>query len=142
MKPNRRSDCFFGLHNDFHAKPAENLVVGKTLKEQDIREICESIKPDYIQIDCKGHPGWASYPTALNNAMPQFQGDPLMLWRKVTAEYGIGLYLHYSGVYDVKYCAEHPDERTLNAAGKYIDSVRLDSKYWDEFFIPQILELI
>ncbi len=142
MRVKRRNDCFFGLHNDFHAVPMENLVVGETLKEQDIRDICENIKPDFIQIDCKGHPGWASYPTAFNNAMPHFKGDPLKLWRKVTAEYGIGLYVHFSGVYDVKYCAEHPEERALKASGKYADSVRPDSKYWDDFFIPQISELI
>lgn len=142
MNIKKRSDCFFGLHNDFHAIPMDDLVVGETLREEDIREICETIQPEFIQVDCKGHPGWASYPTALGNAMPAFKDDPLMLWRKVTAEYGIGLYVHYSGVYDVKYCNEHPEQRILKASGKYGDSVRLDSKYWDEFFIPQITELI
>ena len=137
----KRKDCFFGLHSDFHAKPAEGLVLGATLKERDIREICETLKPDFIQIDCKGHPGWASYPTRFSNAMPEFECDPLMLWRTVTKEYGIGLYTHFSGVYEIKYCAEHPEEAVLDANGNYTTSVRPFSRYYDEYFIPQISEL-
>ena len=60
----RRSESSFGLHFDFHASPARGKVIGATLKEEDIREICRYIKPDFIQVDCKGHPGWASYPAA------------------------------------------------------------------------------
>ena len=137
----RRKDCFFGIHSDFHAIPKEGLVIGATLKESDIREICECLKPDFIQIDCKGHPGWASYPTKMSNAMPSFKADPLMLWRKVTKEYGIGLYCHFSGVYDEKYCREHPEDAVLNADGNYESAVLPFSKYYDEYFIPQISEL-
>ena len=138
----RREDCFFGIHSDFHARPEDNVIIGKTLKESDMREMCEMLKPDFIQIDCKGHPGWASYPTKLGNAMPQFEVDPLMLWRKVTREYSIGLYVHFSGVYDIKYCREHPEEAVLNANGEYKSSVLPMSKYYDEFFIPQISEIV
>ena len=58
----KRKDCFFGLHFDFHAQPKYGTQ-GVNLKEEDIRELCRIIKPDFIQIDCKGHPGWASYPS-------------------------------------------------------------------------------
>ena len=58
----RRKESFFGIHSDFHAKPQQGLVIGETLEEGDIREICDTLCPDFIQIDCKGHPGWASYP--------------------------------------------------------------------------------
>ncbi len=138
----RRKDCFLGVHTDFHACPEEGLVIGETLREEDIRKICEELKPDYWQIDCKGHPGWASYPTRMGNAMPKFKGDPLKIWRKVTKEYAVALYMHFSGVYDVKYCKEHPEEATLTADGKLTDYVRLDGKYLDTFFIPQISELV
>lgn len=137
----RRKDCFFGIHSDFHAIPKEGLVIGATLNESDIREICECLKPDFVQIDCKGHPGLASYPTKMSNAMPSFKVDPLMLWRKVTKEYGIGLYCHFSGVYDEKYCREHPEDAVLNADGNYESAVLPFSKYYDEYFIPQISEL-
>ena len=83
----KRADSFFGLHFDFHASPAKcTAPIGGTLKEEDIREICRLLKPDFLQIDCKGHAGWASYPTECGNAMPDIAGDPLALWRRVTKE--------------------------------------------------------
>ena len=51
----RRSACAFGLHFDFHAAPAScPSPIGGTLHEEDIREICRLLHPDYLQIDCKG----------------------------------------------------------------------------------------
>ena len=138
----RRSDCFFGMHSDFHASPKDGLVIGATLKEEDIRDICKTLKPDFLQIDCKGHPGYTSYPSKLGNAMPNFALDPLKTWRKVTKEYGIPLYMHFSGVQEVKYCADHPEESSLGADGKLSNFVRLDSNYLDDYFIPQICELV
>lgn len=70
MERKRRSDCFWGMHSDFHAHPGYGTIVGETLNEKDIRSICENAKPDFIQIDCKGHPGYASYPTEMGNGMP------------------------------------------------------------------------
>ena len=91
----RRADSFFGLHFDFHASPEKcPAPIGGTLKEEEIREICRLLKPDFLQIDCKGHPGWASYPTECGNAMPDIVGDPLALWRRVTKEEDVALYLH------------------------------------------------
>ena len=133
----RRSESSFGLHFDFHARPYPGRPpVGLTLKEEDIREICTLIRPDFIQIDCKGHPGWTSYPSKLGNAMPEFAIDPLALWRKVTREEDVALYMHYSGVYEVKYCAEHPDESALQVDGTPSTSVRMDSRYFEDYFIP------
>ncbi len=140
----RRSDCFWGIHSDFHAHPNYGAVIGATLKEEDIRTICESTRPDFLQIDCKGHPGYASYPTAMGNAMPEIAIDTLAMWRRITKEYGILLYMHISGVQDVKYCLEHPEDATILADGTYSHSVRLDKsgKYLDELFIPQVCELV
>ena len=139
----KRSDCVFGLHFDFHANPpACPGPVGATLREEDIREICRVVKPDFLQVDCKGHPGWASYPTACGNAMPSFSGDPLALWRKVTREEGVALYMHYSGVIDAKYASAHPDEAVMNADGTRSPSVtRTMGRYADDLLIPQLREL-
>ena len=137
----KRRECFYGLHSDFHAVPAKGIVIGATLREADIRELCETLRPDFIQIDCKGHPGNTSYPSKLGNAMPEFACDPLKIWRRVTREYGVSLYMHYSGVYDKRYCEEHPEARVLRADGTYSDFVRFDSRYADELMIPQIAEL-
>lgn len=138
----RRKDSFFGLHFDFHARPGECPTMGQSLREEDIREICRTIRPDFIQIDCKGHPGWCSYPTALGNAMPDFSTDTLALWRRVTREENVALYMHYSGIYDEKYCTEHPEEGAMLADGSYEPSrTYLGGHYVDELLIPQLSEL-
>ena len=137
----KRKDSFFGLHFDYHAQPKYG-VQGLNLKEEDVREICRSLKPDFIQIDCKGHPGWASYPSKLGNAMPEFAQDTLALWRRVTREEDVALYMHYSGVFDLKYCAEHPEETVMDADGSINrGTTRTDGSYVDELMIPQLTEL-
>ena len=139
----RRSESFFGLHFDFHANPKGcTSPIGGTLKEEDIRKICREIRPDFLQIDCKGHPGWASYPTECGNAMPNIQGDPLALWRRVTREEGVALYLHYSGVIDNRYTTLHPEENVLNAdMVRRPGPVRPTGRYADDLLIPQLCEL-
>ncbi|MBQ8163424.1 MAG: hypothetical protein IJZ93_03535 [Clostridia bacterium] len=137
----KRKDSFWGLHFDFHARP-ENGVQGLSLNEDNIREICRSLKPDFIQIDCKGHPGWTSYPSRLGNAMPEFSQNTLKLWRQVTKDEGVALYMHYSGVFDKKYCSEHPEQGVLMANGVYSkDATKLNGSYSDDLLIPQLLEL-
>ena len=140
----RRAESVFGLHFDFHATPDLcHDPIGQSLCEEDIREICRAVRPDFIQIDCKGHPGWASFPTACGNAMPAFRGDPLALWRRVTREEDVALYLHYSGVIDEKYCREHPDQAVMRADGTRSTRVtRTLGGYADDLLIPQLTELI
>ncbi|MBO5275352.1 MAG: hypothetical protein J6I45_12130 [Clostridia bacterium] len=139
----KRTDSSFGLHFDFHASPYPGRpAVGATLKEKDIREICRTIRPDFLQIDCKGHPGWASYPTECGNAMPEFVGDPLELWRRVTREEGVALYMHYSGVIDYNYCAKHPEDAVMNPDGSRSEgATRTLGSYVDNLVIPQLMEL-
>lgn len=138
------ADRIWGLHFDFHASPSKDgkeVAIGSTLKESDVAEICDLIRPDFLQIDCKGHPGWTSYPSKLGNAMPKFAGDPLRLWRKVTAAKGVPLYMHYSGIYDARYCANHPEEAVMGADGKRTTSAKPDGRYADDLLIPQLCEL-
>ena len=133
-----------GLHFDFHAHPYEGMPsIGETLKEEDIREICRLLQPDYLQIDCKGHPGWASYPTKCGNAMPSFTCDPLRLWRRVTREEGIKLFLHYSGVIDAKFCQEHPELAVMRPDGSRSGDVTrtYGLEYANRLLIPQLKEL-
>ena len=137
----KRKDSFWGIHCDYHARPWMKAP-GSTLCEEDIRKVCRELRPDFWQIDCKGHFGWASYPSQFSNAMPQFACDTLAMWRKVTREEGVALYLHYSGLWDEKYCSEHPEEGIMHADGTY-DTTRLfpGSRYVDELMIPQMCEL-
>ncbi len=144
MNIKSRKDSFFGLHFDFHAEPKKcaGHILGENLKEDDIRKICREIKPDFIQIDCKGHPGYASYPSKLGNAMPNFAKDTLAVWRKATAEEGVALYVHYSGVFDAKYLAENPTQGVKKADGTYSDTdTSTFGRYCDDLLIPQFKEI-
>lgn len=141
----RAQDRYFGFHFDFHATPNRNYIehpIGSTLKEDEIREICRKANPDFLQIDCKGHPGWSSYPTGCGNRIPQIEGDPLATWRKVTKEEGVGLFMHYSGVFDYNYVSNNPQEAVLLADGtRSLQAVRTNGGYADELMIPQLKEL-
>ncbi len=41
-----------------------------------IEDIIDRVRPDYLQIDCKGHPGLSSYPTKVGNRAPGFVAIP------------------------------------------------------------------
>jgi lysophospholipase L1-like esterase len=137
----KRSESFFGIHFDFHAG-RDCTEIGKNTTRAMIENIIQQVHPDYLQIDCKGHPGLSSYPTKVGNRAPGFVGDPLRLWRQVTAEHGVALYMHYSGVWDSEAIRLHPDWGVVNADGKPND--RATSRfgpYADKLLIPQLREL-
>lgn len=137
----RRAESFLGIHFDFHAGP-DCTEIGKNTTREMIENVINQVRPDYIQIDCKGHPGLSSYPTRVGNPAPGFVGDPLRLWRQVTAEHGVALYMHYSGVWDSEAVRRHPDWAVVEADGKTSD--RITSRfgpYADELLIPQLREL-
>ena len=139
--PTEHEGRAFGLHFDFHAGPTDTLI-GSTLSEADIHEICELYHPDFIQVDSKGHPGWTSYPSQLGNAVSNIQGNPLTVWRNVTKEEGVELYVHYSGVYDNKWCVEHPEDAVMLSNGtRSQDRTRLNGSYVDKLLIPQLKEI-
>ena len=137
---------FFGVHFDCHLTPekCEGIKIGETLKRENIEEICESLKPDFIQIDCKGHPGYTSYPTSVGTAAAEFCFDTLKLWREVTAQYDIGLYMHYSGVWDKVFMKQHSECARIEADGSKNDEgfSSIFGDYVDRLMIPQIKEVI
>lgn len=83
------TDRFFGVHFDFHANP-DTRGIGKTLKAEDVDYMLDKVKPDFIQVDTKGHPGISSYPTKVGVAAPDIVQDPLKLFREETAKKGVG----------------------------------------------------
>ena len=95
-QPMRRADSFLGIHFDFHAGADCEQVGARTTAEM-VKHVIDKVRPDYIQIDCKGHRGYSSYPTQVGNPVPGFVGDPLRIWREVTRERGVALFMHYSG---------------------------------------------
>jgi alpha-L-fucosidase-like protein len=137
----KRADAFLGIHFDFHAGDDCNRVGERTTPEMAERVI-DKVKPDYIQIDCKGHRGYSSYPTKVGNPAPGFVGDPLKIWRDVTRKRGIALFMHYSGVWDYKAVADHPDWAAVNGNGKPNEkATSVFGPYVDTLMIPQLREL-
>ncbi|MEN7974070.1 MAG: alpha-amylase family protein, partial [Verrucomicrobiota bacterium] len=107
-----------------------------------VEGIIRKVKPDYIQCDSKGHPGFSSYPTKVGTPAPGFVKDPLRIWRDVTAEHGVALYVHHSGVWDTEALRQHPSWSCVRETGKrHPDSTSLFSPYVDKVLIPQIKEL-
>ncbi len=92
-------DVYFGLHFDLHAN-AEDTELGKELTAAHLRDCLDKIRPDWIQCDCKGHPGYTSWPTEVGSTCPGLAKDMLRIYRDVTKELGIKLAVHYSGVWD------------------------------------------
>ena len=137
----RRADCFFGVHFDLHA--SEDITdAGRTLTTEMVDTFLTKVRPDFIQIDCKGHPGISSYPTKAGNHVSGFQKDPLKLWREVTEKNKVGLYMHYSGVWDGKVCTNHPDWAVVKASGeRSTQKTSFFSPYIDQILIPQLKEL-
>lgn len=137
----RRADSFLGIHFDFHARE-DCTAVGSNTTAEMVAAILDQVKPDYIQIDCKGHPGYSSYPTKVGNPVPGFVGDPLRVWRQVTADKGVGLFMHYSGVWDGAQVARHPDWAAVGADGKPSKkATSVFGPYADALLIPQLREL-
>lgn len=136
-----RAASFFGIHFDFHAGMDCTSIGAHTTPEM-IENIISLVHPDYLQIDCKGHPGLSSYPTKVGNQAPGFVGDPLRTWREVTAKHGVSLYMHYSGVWDSRAVKDHPEWAVVNADGSpSTTAASLFGPYADKLLIPQLREL-
>ena len=137
----KRADCFFGVHFDLHA--SEDITdAGKTLTYAMIDTFLTRVRPDFIQVDCKGHPGISSYPTKVGYHVKGFEKDPLKLWREVTEKNHVALFMHFSGIIDVKVVNEHPDWAIIQTNGERSkQNVSFFSPYLDTYMIPQLKEL-
>ena len=139
--PLARKDAFFGLHFDLHPQ-ATDASLGADISEENIRGLLERVKPDFVQYDCKGHAGWAGYPTKVGWPSPGIVKDSLAVWRKATRDLGVGLFIHYSGVWDTKAVAEHPDWARVGPDGKRDpNATSVFGPYVDELLIPQLKEV-
>jgi len=136
-----RAHSYFGLHFDFHAGP-DCKEVGKEVNEAMVNNLIDKVKPDFIQVDCKGHPGYTSYPTKVGNPVPGFVRDQLRIWRDVTAARGVSLYLHYSGVWDTRAIELHPNWAAIGSDGTPSkNNTSVFGNYADSLLIPQLKEI-
>lgn len=140
--PNWHERVFFGIHYDLHAT-ADDTILGRDVTPALLREAWQQIRPDWIQCDCKGHPGYTSWPTTVGYASPGIVRDALRIHRELTAELAIPLVMHYSGIWDEAAMLHHPDWARINAKGG-IDAGRAcpRSEYLTRLLIPQLIELI
>ena len=140
----RRADSYLGIHFDFHASN-DTPSIGHYTTFEMVEKVIEKVRPDYIQTDCKGHPGLSSYPTKVGNRAAGLvtDRDTLRIWREATAKHGVGLYMHFSGVWDMEAVRRHPEWAITTEDGvrdtKGITSVF--GPYADELMIPQLIEL-
>ncbi len=141
-KHNWHEDVFFGIHYDIHAN-AEDTDLGKDLTHERLRNWLIKVKPDWVHCDCKGHPGYTSWPTEVGSTCPGLAKDMLRIFRDVTKELGIKLGMHYSGVWDTRAIELHPDWARIDENGNRDKNFTcLSSDYTDKLMIPQMLEII
>lgn len=139
---NWHEDAFFGLHYDLHPG-ATDTVLGRDTTYEHIRAMLEKVKPDFVQYDCKGHPGWAGYPTQVGSPSPGIVNDALKIWREVTRDMGIPLSIHYSGVWDTRAIELHPEWARINERGRPDPNNTCRSSAYDaELMIPQLIEAV
>lgn len=139
--PVARKEAFFGLHFDLHPQETDTSL-GADISEENIRDLLTRVKPDYVQYDCKGHAGWTGYPTEVGWASPGIVKDSLAVWRKATRDLGVGLYIHYSGVWDSKAVKEHPEWARIGPDGKRDpNATSVFGPYVDQLLIPELKEV-
>ena len=132
---------FFGLHFDFHA--GNDVEIGQNTNVEDIEKYIRDAKPDFIQCDCKGHPGNSCYPTKVGKAADKLVKDNLRVWVDAAKKNNIPIYMHYSGVWDAEYLKKYPEDAALYLDNDWnVAAVSLFSDYLDKLMIPQIKELI
>lgn len=141
MKHGKRAGAYWGLHFDFHASD-KNVGIGTMTDAAKLGEFLDAAKPDYIQVDTKGHPGYSSYFTKAGDAAPGMAVDHLKILREETKKRGIALIAHHSGLYDHAATDVHPDWCVVNRDGTRDNRV-IDpcSPYADQRLIPQLKEL-
>lgn len=137
-----KMDRVFGLHFDFHADDVHEI--GMNTNAEDIEKYILDTKPYFIQCDCKGHPGYACYPTKVGTPAPGLKKDNLRVWADTAKKHGIPLFVHYSGVADARYVKDHPDQAEVDLGGGHYDnmSTSVFGDYTEKLLIPQLKEVI
>ena len=143
-------DSCFGYHTDIHLWMGEKGAGTHALPDE-LEESLAILKPDWVQIDSKGHPGVASFFSKVPDATvcDTLEHDAVAAWREATNRLGLPLICHYSGYIDIAAAEKHPEWRYVPADddgwgnGQWTRSAMCPrSDYWDRLMIPQLLELV
>lgn len=137
----KQNNRFWGLHFDFHAKSTDTLI--GTQVNNGLAKIINVARPEFIQVDVKGHKGFSSYPTKIGINPKGMVSDLLLRYREITRQKKVALYGHYSSILDEEAVSIHPSWGRINASGKLDTlSVSLFSNYTNAIFLPQLKELV
>jgi hypothetical protein len=136
-----RTDAFWGIHFDLHANEGDTIL-GRDATPENIGAFLDRVKPDFVQYDCKGHPGYTGYPTKVGYPSPGIVKDALAIWRQETARRHIGLFIHYSGVWDTAALKHHPEWARIDENGNPDpNSTSVFGDYARDLMIPQLKEV-
>ena len=110
---------YFGLHYDLHAGHGDTEL-GLRAKPQELARMFKLAAVDFVQTDCKGHPGHTSWFSKTRGASvpPKLKADALKGWREGTRRLKLPLHCHYSGIWDMAAGAKHPDWTRIGSDGK------------------------
>lgn len=137
----KRENFVFGVHFDYHAHADERNLCADA-DPAGIEDFLTRVKPDYVQVDTKGHPGISTYPTKVGrrgDLAPDF--DYLRMWRELTAKHGVALYAHHSSIYEEAAVEDHPEWAQVNELGEPTHNISIFSRYVVDRFIPQVIEI-
>ncbi|MDR3718800.1 MAG: hypothetical protein P4K98_08355 [Bryobacteraceae bacterium] len=136
----RRADSFFGLHFDLHPNE-KDTALGRDVSAEMVERLLAAAKPDFVQYDSKGHPGWLGWPSQVGPSAPGIVKDSLEIWRKVSAAHNVALYIHFSGVWDTQACARHPEWARIDKDGQRDkNETSTFGPYVDELMIRELRE--
>ena len=135
-----RKDCYFGLHFDLHPS-AQDRDLGRDITDEMVAHVLDTCRPDFIQYDSKGDPGYLGFPSKSGMSAPGIVQDSLAIWRRVTAAHGVALYNHFSGIRDALAATKNPEWASVGPDGKKDPTrVSIFSAYEDQLMIPVLLE--
>ena len=128
------------IHFDLHPNKSDT-VLGRDVSEENIRAFLRRVRPDFIQYDCVGVPGYSGYPTKVGWPAPGIVKDSLAVWRKVTREERVALLIHYCVLWNQAAVEHHPDWAVVNANGERDKQVlSIFSPFAEQLLIPQLKE--
>lgn len=147
---------YVGLHFDLHANASDPDLGTKSTVDH-LVAMLRRADVDFVQTDCKGHPGYTCWPSAIPAASvpSDLPVDLLQRWRKATRKLGLPLHCHYSGIVDAAAAKAHrrwrvvrpegaegfgPVAQTLGPGHERCMCPR--SPYLAQLMIPQMLEAI
>lgn len=136
----RRAESYFGLHFDLHPNE-KDTVLGRDVTETMVDNLLAQARPDFVQYDSKGHPGWLGWPSKVGPSAPGIVKDSLAVWRKVTARRGVALYIHFSGVWDSQAVKLHPEWARVGPKNEpEPNQTSTFGPYVDKLMIPELRE--